>query len=206
MGKNQLTILVLFFIISFSINSQNSDIEFGVKGGLNYSTYTSGLPVIEFDRALGYYIGGYGNFSINDKFKFQAEILAESHKVDFSINLIDVILPETSGESINPNVKGEIKELSISVPLLAQYYFTRKFYLELGPQMGFIIDKEGKIEESSESENGNNYDKFDFGLSTGAGFKITEKLGISVRYYFGIIERDDVKSSVVNVGISYKIL
>ena len=192
-------------MLSFSITGQNSNLEFGVKGGLNYSTYQNGFPLFEFERSLGYFVGGYGNISINDNFKFQTEILFANQGTDYKIDYTGIILPQNPEElTFNENLNGKVEELTIVVPILAQYYFSKKFYIELGPQFGFIINRKEII--NGKSIESDNYDSFDFGISPGIGLLLTEKIGISAKYLVGIIERDsEIKSSVLNLGISYKI-
>ncbi len=85
--------------------------------------------------------------------------------------------------------------------------------METGPQFGYIINIKENIKESPFEEFGVNntpiyilsdHNKFDFGLLIGAGYKLSNNLGLNSRFLFGLTERgDSTKASVFNLGIEY---
>jgi outer membrane immunogenic protein len=78
----------------------------------------------------------------------------------------------------------------LTVPLMFQYKIPKGFYLEAGPQLGFLVDS--RIKESSKPSfrpNGRNkdwYDKFDLSADYGIGYMSRIGLGVSVRYTMGL--------------------
>ena len=109
------------------------------------------------------------------------------------------------------DIETNISELVIAVPLTLRYRFTRSFFVDAGPQIGFIVDRSEKVENDPFEEPGNtrtyldhDYDRFDLSFGLGTGYKLSQNLIINTRYLFGIIERDNsIKSSVFSLGLEY---
>jgi Outer membrane protein beta-barrel domain len=213
MKKRNLLAILIITLFTISTYSQRKKIEFGLKAGLNFSKHTKEIAFGEFKEKTGYYIGVLTNFNIGEKFKIQPEI-------QIALQGTKYIIGEIPDLYLEPNfVQGEAEvntnELIINIPVLGQFYLTDKFYLEAGPQFGYILDsKDKEIKNTFDNPESNNsldftrknYDKFDFGLSFGTGYKINEKLIINSRYFFGLLDRDGIiKSSVLNLGIEYKL-
>tara|TARA_R100000935_G_scaffold13736_5_gene27657 strand:+ start:83341 stop:83991 length:651 start_codon:yes stop_codon:yes gene_type:complete len=214
MKQTTILALITFSLFTSTTFSQNSDIEFGLKGGVNYAKFTPnpsirGIELAQYQRKFGFYVGGYSNFTLSEKFKIQPELLFALQGSVFLIE--DIEIRESADElPIVGDFKTKITETTISVPVVAKYYVTNTFYLEAGPQFGFIINREDKVIESlSDDPNFNtrpdfDYDIFDFGVALGVGLKLTEQLSLNSRYFIGLIKRDDsVKSSVFNLGVEY---
>jgi hypothetical protein len=206
----------LTFLITLNINGQNSSTEFGIKAGANYAQYTPDFKVggndfVDYKRKLGFYAGGFINIEIADKIKVQPELIFAIQGTTVLIKDVEV---SDGFTTIVSDYKSNINESTISVPVIFQYLFNDKFYMEGGPQFGYIIDIKEEIKKEPFEQFGGNdnqdsdfdLDKFDFGLSFGIGYKISEKIGINSRYFFGLIERNNtIKSSVFNLGIEYKL-
>ncbi|WP_127845583.1 porin family protein [Psychroflexus aestuariivivens] len=208
MKKYLLTIIAFFLISNLEIKAQT---EYGIKTGLNISKYTGDL-FAEYNYRVGFYGGGFVNIRMNEKFKIQSELLFAQQGTDILIE--DVEIRESPDQiPIIGDFKSKVIESTISIPILAQYYLADKIYVEAGPQFGFIIDREEEVTESPVDDPSFNnisdfdYDKFDLGLSLGAGYELSERLTLNLRYYFGLIGRDfqDVKLSVFNLGIEYRL-
>ncbi|WGH75976.1 porin family protein [Tenacibaculum tangerinum] len=216
MKKNIFIILILFF--SISINSQNTKMQFGIKSGINMSKYTPELNVentrlADYQRKIGFYIGGYTNIKISQKFKIQPEILFSSQGTKRVFE--DISLTDSNGELIiSGDIEEKISESVISTPITLQYFINNEFNLEGGIQLGYIMNRKQEITKNpldsffgNNSQNINtNYDKFDLGFNIGLGYEVFENMRINTRYFHGLIERDgSIKPSVFSLGIEYKI-
>ncbi len=214
----QISILSLAIIFSLSINSyaQNSKLEFGIKAGGNYSKFTPNFEVDGreygvYQRKAGFYLGGFLSKRISEKFYFQPELHFVHRQTDFLIQGVEITGHEVGG--IVLDLETNITESVIAVPLMLRYHFTRSFFVDAGPQAGFIIDRNEKLQNDPLEQPGNpeviteyDYDKFDLGLNLGTGYNLTEDLTINGRYFFGIVERDNsIKSSVFSLGLEYKL-
>lgn len=210
MKRKLLIIIGILLVTNLEINAQN---EYGIKAGPNISKYTGDLLFNdEYNYRFGFYVGGFINFNINEKFKIQSELLFAQQGTDLIIKDIEIRefpdQPPIIGDS-----KTKIVESTLLIPVLAQFYVNENIYIEAGPQFGYIINRDEEITESPiDDPSFNNvadfdYDKFDFGFSLGTGYELNDTVTINLRYYFGLIGRDfaDYKSSVFNLGIEYRL-
>ena len=97
-----------------------------------------------------------------------------------------------------------------------QYNATPEFYLEAGPEFGFMTSAKGKVEVGDNSQtvdlNKDNYNTFNFGVGLGAGYYFTPNIGLTARYVAGFTDiakdrpngSDAVKNKVFQVGLAYK--
>jgi len=216
MKKNILIILILF--VSISVNAQTSKMKFGIKSGINISKYTPEMYVgnsrlANYQGKIGFYLGGYTNIEISNKFKIQPELLFSSQGTKRIFE--DISLTDSNGILLGvSDIEETINESVISLPIILQYFINEKFNLESGIQLGYVINRKeettkdpfGLNQGNNSQSNNTNYDKFDLGFNLGLGYKILENLRINTRYFLGIIERDNsIKPSVFSLGIEYEI-
>ena len=217
LGKRNLLLGLIFTVLIGSVNAQETSYELGLKGGANYAKYTpdisvAGINIAEFRRKLGFYFGGFVNITLNEKVKVQPEILFGLQGGKILMEGFE-LRNGPNEPTVTGGVRANVSEYTIVVPITLQYFFTDDFYIEGGPQFGYIINRKQKIKENifEQLEGFNNisllpskYDKFDLGLTLGLGYKLSDNFGINGRYFFGLIERDDlIKTSVYNLGIEY---
>jgi hypothetical protein len=216
MKKISLLLLAILFSLSIHTQAQNSNLEFGIKAGANYSKFTADFPAevrdhVEYQRKPGFYLGAFLSKALSEKLYFQPELHFALLRTDFLIKGVQMYDPD-AGHNVF-DIETNISESAIAVPLLMRYYLTGSFFLDAGPQAGFIIDRSEKIENDPFKEPGNtgttldhDYDKFDLSLSLGTGYKLSRDFIINGRYSFGVIERDNsIKSSVFSLGLEYKL-
>ena len=206
MRKTKLLIAILTLLINMSVIAQK---KLGIKAGANFSKYSGTLLEAEYKHKIDFYAGGLINFKIKNNLKIQPEILFALQGSSIVIKGIEVI-NDSNGDSKIGDFETKTTEITISIPIVFQYFVAEKFYLEMGPQIGLILNRKEKIIKSpfEELELENlDYDTFDIGLASGIGYKLSEKLNLNFRYFFGLIERDlsQVKSSVINLGIEYNL-
>jgi hypothetical protein len=218
MNKNLFLLVFVFLIFNYNAKAQNNDMTIGFKAGSNYSSYTpkyiiSGIEDVRYDRKFGFYFGGFVNFEISDDFKIQPELIFAMQGAKFVNENIEIFDPNDSSSTL-VDFESNINESTIIIPIVAQYFVSDNFYLEGGPQFGYIINrKENITKDPFANISGTptepmdfDYDKFDLGLTFGIGYKISEKISVNTRYFFGLIERNNtIKSSVFNLGLEYKI-
>lgn len=217
MTKTILLSVFLIFLTTFNIKGQNSSAEFGIKAGANYAKFTpdliiNGIDFIDYKRKLGFYVGGFVNIAIADDIKIQPELIFAIQGTSVLIEDIEII--DSDGATTFSDYKSNINESTICIPVVLQYSVNDKFYLEGGTQIGYIISRKEVIKKDplEQFEGINiqnpefNYDKFDFGFTVGIGYKLSQDITINSRYFLALIERDNnIKSSVFNLGIEYKI-
>lgn len=218
MKKINILSLIIFLSISIHSTAQNSNLEFGIKAGANYSKYTpnisfGGREYASYKRKPGFYLGGFLSNELSGNLYFQPELHFALQRTDLVIKGVEIRTNDPAQGSTVLDIETNITEAVIAVPLILRYYFTGSFFVDGGPRVGFIIDRNEKIENDPFAQPDNqrattdyDHDKFDLGLSVGTGYNLSEDLIINGRYFFGLIERDNsIKSSVFTLGLEYKL-
>lgn len=156
-------ILTAIAVMAFAFtNAQQT--RFGVKGGLNVSSFVGGN--VENAKALiGFNVGGFAEIKIIEKLAIQPELLysTQGAKIDFP------------GGDYNTKVD------YLNVPVLAKYYITKQFTVEAGPQIGFLLSA-----KSDGNDVKDNFKSVDFGFNFGAGYNFTDNFFAGARYTVGI--------------------
>src|SRR6478735_3904447 len=111
-------------------NFLHAQVELGIKGGVNFSSVTN---LNGNDRISGF--GGlFLHNSLNKHWCIQPELLYSAQ-----------------GErSFDENgVKNNLNLNYLQLPVMVQYFATRHFYLEAGPQVGYLLQarREGPNED-----------------------------------------------------------
>jgi len=207
--------LILFFNLSV-IYGQDKPINFGIKTGMNIGKFTPNKNSIDYKYKFGFYAGGFMNISLKEKLEFQPELLFALQGSRVLVKGLNIPNFDFNGNPIsNSNTydfEYEINELTISIPLIVKVFLSNQLYLESGPQIGFIIER--SLNSSQQILDGEDDsfiiresdDSFDFGVSLGLGYKVSERVNLNSRLYSGLIKRDDkIKSFVMNIGIEYNL-
>jgi len=210
MKKITLIIGLAIMLINLNANGQKSSTDFGVKAGLNYSSFIKGNDIpsefpIEFNGKIGFHIGGFFKLGLTEKLKLKPELLFSMQGAEYEISLVDIEIQDPNDPFFVDKYKVDIKESLILLPIMLDYYLNEKFDIEFGPQLGFVISH--KTSDNNETFNFeiDDSEKFEIGLNLGLGYNFSDKYRIGLRYNYGIMERDNRKSSVFQIGLEYKI-
>ena len=197
--------IILTAVAVFGFAFANAqEVKFGVKGGLNISNFSGD---VEGNKSrIGYLVGGFAEIKISEKFSIQPELLYSAQGVNF----------KESGSGFT----NEEKQINgyLNIPVMAKGYVAPKVSIEVGPQIGFLLNSKSKVEEtvdgdvySVEADTKKFFESTDFGLNFGLGYDLTEKLSIGGRYNLGLSnilkdaeEGEKVKNSVFSFSVGYK--
>ena len=161
--------------LAFIVNVTHAQLfQLGVKAGPNVSNFLGGnFDAVKKKALVGIHAGAYLKFRFGN-FALQPELMIS-----------------TQGAKID-SLPGKFdwKITYINVPVMAQYYFNRSFYLELGPQVGFVTNQDFANSTIQDFAN-------DLDLSIAMGFGVRSKsgLGIGARYNAGISKVGDFSPS-----------
>jgi len=173
--------LLSFFV--FSTLAGFSQVIFGVKGGLNLATFT-GNDVENAKFLPSFHVGGLVNFLVTDKVTIQPEVLF-------------------SGKGAKSD-QGTFKFGYIDVPVLVQYNI-QGFYLEAGPQVGFLVNAKRKV--SGQTSNAKDIVKStDFSWVGGIGYKTLSGFGAGARYDFGfynVANQGIIRNKAIMISLFY---
>lgn len=190
--------------------SSSNPVTFGVKGGMNVSSLSKGADLSDSKSKIGFNAGVFANIPIASSFSVQPEVIYN--------DLGSKVTREYT------NIAGTYRDESsrnlgyIAVPVMFQYNATPEFFLEAGPEFGFLVSANDKFKSSTNNNtstrttslNKDNFSTFNFGIGIGAGYYFTQNLGLTARYTAGVTDiyknnsGDAVRNNVFQVGLAYK--
>ena len=187
-------------LLTISIQAQTGDqrynLALGVNGGINLSTVSFDKHTVKQKMLLGPNFGFTARY-ISEKYfamicGLQIELNYAQRGWDKKFEFADGSVDDSRGYTRKMNY--------IEMPFLAHLAFGREvgaqFFVNLGPQIGYLISESESIQGLTQSElDSEEYskpfeNKFDYGIAGGAGLEIrTRKAGhflIEGRYYYGL--------------------
>lgn len=185
--KKYVSALILVCIIAST--SQAQKITPGIKGGLNISDVSG----INGDNRLSGHVGFFINSRFSPQWSIQPEILYSGQGQQYMVL----------------NNEYTLALSYIQVPIMFQFYPVKQFYLEVGPQIGFLLSANIK-DDDNKTEVDESYKKVEAGISFGAGIQATSMLGFYARYNAGLsdITKNDNRdyfNRVGQIGVSIKL-
>lgn len=200
MKKNVRTILFLVFCsvtLPFyaQVGEQRYNFAIGINGGVNL-TKVSFMPTVNQNNLMGMNAGITARYISEKFFKMICGVQLE---VNFFQKGWDEYYENY------PDVHYTRKMNYVEIPFLAHLAFGKdkgmQFFINLGPQIGFLIndsseqsgDMEGMIDSNPYVEVEQHEkaidNKFDYGIAGGGGLELRTKIGnflVEGRYYFGL--------------------
>ncbi|MFK7781514.1 porin family protein [Psychroserpens sp.] len=182
----KLVLVTVITVLGLSnVNAQ--DIKFGAKAGLNFA-FITGDNSEDFDPNTDFHFGLLAEIPISEKFSFQPELIYSGQGYDTNIDSEGII-------ALN----------YLNIPLISKYYVTKRWSLEAGPQMGFLLSTKGGTEDYKD-----HFKTTDFGVSFGVGYKLDNGLNFSARYNLGLSNINNVdgvsdknRNGVFQLSIGY---
>ena len=199
------TLLLLAFGFTYAQKAQ-----FGLKGGLNSSTFVGDTEGMDFKSRIGFNIGAFAAIELSEKITLQPEILfstqgAEAENVEAFVN----------GSIYTGDVKFNLSY--INIPVMFKYYVADKFNLEAGPQIGFLTSAETSttldgFDQTVDQDAKDYFESVDFGFNLGAGYDFTKNVSAGIRYNIGLSnvlkkqqgDNSESQNSVFSISMGYK--
>lgn len=166
---------------------QQSPVEFGLKGGVNFASFKNEM-VSDLESRTGFHAGGLAHIHLSKNWALQPEVVYSSQGVKYENDRMD-------------------KLNYVNIPVQAQYLFNNGLRLQTGPQLGFLSSS--KFENAhTEGESENDIKKTDFSWTFGASYITPIRFGVDVRYNLGINNlskiNPDLQNRVWQVGVFYQ--
>lgn len=173
----------------------------GVRAGTNLTTLNGTFDGYHrvFPRLYG---GIFANYKTSNVFALQLELnyMGAGEKL--------------SASSGNATTTDRLKANYLAVPLLAQYRFSFGGYIELGPQLGFLLSAKDETDGTT-TDVKDNLKSTDFEAALGIGYELKKTflsgLGINVRYVRGLTDISKTPSTGgkitnrgLNIGLTYR--
>lgn len=170
----------LFLGLSIAASSLVFSQQFGIKGGMNVSSISDD-GYDDTKSKVGYYGGIFVNIPASESFSIQPEVIYNNLGSEVK-NLATI-----PGTTYNYNRKLNLNYLT--VPVMFQYKATPQFYLEAGPEFGFLVSAKSTTTTNNSSSTTelkkDDFNNFNLGMGLGLGFDITKNVGVNARYVAG---------------------
>lgn len=193
-------ILAAFVLGTCTAAFAQQQLKFGPKAGVNFANLSG---VDNSEMKIGFHVGAVAEIKFNEKFSIQPEVVysAQGAKNTTTVPVLGEVNTTWNNDYIN-------------IPILAKYYIVDGFSVEAGPQVGFLVKSEAKIESGNSSIKDDTKDDFkstDFGLGFGLAYDLPVGMFVNARYNLGLSDirnntnsGDAIKNNVIQVGIGYK--
>jgi hypothetical protein len=181
----------LFLCTSITLQAQ-MNVNFGIKGGASFSTlYGSEAPGGE--TLTEPHLGALAQIT-----------LSEDNEGFLSYALQPEIVYSMQGIKIYHQ---KMLLSYVNIPIMIQRYVgSSGFYIESGPQVGFLVAAKLKADEAS-NDIKSEMKTVDFALNLGLGYKFGSGFGINARYNLGLTSIDkngfDIKNAAISAGLFY---
>ena len=176
-------IFVAIFTWTVSWTASAQLIQFGIKGGANFSNLNGeAIEGVGFNNITNYHFGALLEISLFENLSIQPELLYITQGAEM--------------EQIGAQLKNELGY--IALPVLAKFYLTKNtFSIEVGPQISFLVSERNQFDNKDSNT-------FDFALAGGLGYKLTKNIFAQARYTMGLTEvKKDaaIKNSVLQFSV-----
>ncbi len=178
--------LALVILAGISFATVNAQFQFGVKGGANFANLT-GSGATGAQTLLGLNAGIYARLPLAEHLGIQPELVYSGQGAKYDQN--GITLTQRSNY--------------FNIPVLLKYSTGVGFFLETGPQLGFLMTAKLNVESNSQDVK-NGYTSTDLSWVFGAGYKIpATRFSIDLRYNLGIsnIVNQDMSSETAHNGV-----
>ena len=167
--KNLLITFLLTCMASFGMLAQ--DLSFGAKAGINFSNWSTNAD--DTGGKVGFLIGAFGQYPIQDNLFAQAELLFSNTGV-------------TSTDDDNP---GHSNLNYISIPLLAGYQITPEISAHAGFQPSFLLSAKTKYTDIDATDDiKDEISGFDLAFFFGGEYMVQEGINAGLRIALGLTD------------------
>ncbi|WP_417444873.1 porin family protein [Joostella sp.] len=202
----------LFFIavavFGFIATTNAQGFNYGIKGGTNFSNISGDNGDVDNAR-VALYGGLFAEYAFSDRVSIQPEVLYSSQGAHETFKTFDA----SGVNSLETTVRLEY----LNVPVMLKYRVYKGLNVQVGPQVGFLLNAEQEVESGSNgyelAETTTNINEFvtdvNFGVNFGLGYELNNGLFFDGRYNLGVIDiaqmdNQEFKNHTFQVGFGYK--
>ena len=204
-----------------SLKAQN--IKYGVKAGTQLSNFIG--KDLENKSVVNAFGGLYANIKLSEKLFVQPELLYSIQGAKSTPEY------DTFGGEGVTDMDERIKLDYLNIPIMLQYAVAKNVCLEIGPQVGILLNSEAELDATITTGVGISHEKetfdlkdyantLDLGLNLGGVYTMDNGLNFTLRYSLGLTsigDKDakksftyhpptdiaDTKNSVLSLGVGY---
>jgi len=187
--------VLLFAIMAATTGIASAQVKFGVKAGLNLSN-VSVSPAeagVSYKIAPGFNAGFLANISLPGKFSLQPEVVYSGQGTKMT----------------SPDGNGNINLGYVNVPVLLKYKTAMGFFVEAGPQAGFLLSAKAKSAGVT-TDIKDSFKSTEIAGVFGLGYMSPLNIGVDARYNLGLsnldkssISTSTAKNGVIQIAVFY---
>ena len=190
----KISLLALLVVAGMTLHAQRAD--FGIKGGLNLSTWSNNNDSRGYANRVGFHAGLFSQIHMGPNIALQPEVVYSSQGTKYT----DV-----------SNREHNLQMNYINIPVMAQVKVGGGLHAQAGPQVGFLIgvkDKIGDVETGFFTTD--DFRKTDVALGFGLGFASASPFGFDARYNLGLTNINEggtnkIKNNTLQIGLTYRL-
>lgn len=192
--------------MTLSLSTHAQELNFGIKGGINYNMMSTSDDFHEFWPRVGTHAGGFIRFRYKN-LALQSELLLSRVSGDRK-HIDDYMFPQARfTERVN----------YMSFPVLVKVYFMDFIHFHVGPQFNLItqVEREPDMVFSFQAPKQNvtaEYFPWDLSAAVGAGIDLRAGLVAEIRYNHGlqnmynVISGEERRHNLWQISIGYSFL
>lgn len=160
---------------------KNSKIRYGLKVGINFSNISEKETGFDYRNRTGFHIGGLVQIPLSKKFFLQPELM-------YSTQGSNAEIPEEE-------TRLKMKMDYLTIPIMVKYNVFKRFNIEAGPQIGFLLsskitaeyqDPDVIFDDGFTLDDKEYKNTIDLSLGLGASYDWTSNFSTGIRYNLGI--------------------
>jgi opacity protein-like surface antigen len=175
--------LLLTTFLAFGFFATAQTIDFGVKGGINFSNFNGSIVGVSTNNLTNFHFGFVTEFHLFENFSIQPELLYITKGAEL--------------KGFDEQVKNELGYLAL--PILAKFYLTENgLSLEAGPQFSFLVNERNEIADGAK--------KMDLGIVGGLGYQLTDNIFVQARYVAGLTKVYDGDTAGGTIDLKHSVI
>lgn len=191
--------MTFFLLALFAGLTAKSQVEFGLRSGLNIANFQSDYPTKTIIAAGNLYY--YGGLFVDDK-------VAKRTSVGLGAEYL------VTGAGVNDLTNSYVQSGKytlqyLALPLQIKYRVTPVLFLETGVELDVLLSGKIAQSEGSSSNLASSFNTLNIGWRVGCGFFVTRHFGIDFHYLYGIsnVMNDqnnaNLNNRVIQMGFFY---
>lgn len=178
--------IIVFFMLCLVANAQV--IQYGIKAGMNLSGESEHeYPAYTFEGSgytTGFALGCVVNYQLSHSLDMEADLMYSMQGMKDDITIME------GNEGFERQVDYKIRSHYMNLPIVLKYFVMDGFYIECGPQVGYLLSKKDEAEniDMTNSFDASNTKKVDFSILGGLGMVFKNNMFIDARYIHGMTD------------------
>ena len=188
--------LVLFLLTVGTLATANAQIQFGVKAGPSFTTFT-GSDAGGAKLLVGLHGGAFVKIPFSDQFSLQPELQYSQQGAKGT--------DQPTGISFTNRCN------YLTVPMMFTFTHSSGLILQTGPQVNFLLSASVKANGTS-ADAKDSFKSTDVGWATGIGYLSQANIGVIARYFAGWLNAENTNNmntsgggSIHNVGFQISV-